>query len=106
MCVLCISLGLRRKKLMKMYTSYNSNHLCFRFVSSLLKWFCVKMQAEIEQFKEESSRQEKRINSRLRDIDRLQKTTEDWAEDYERQTSVISKILDDIRAGINLKAQL
>lgn len=58
------------------------------------------MQAEIEQFKEESSLQEKHINSRLRDIDRFQKTTEAWAEDYERQTSVISKILDDVRAGI------
>lgn len=72
----------------------------FLLVLSLLKWFRAKMQAEIEQFKEESSLQEKHNNSQLTDIDRLQKTTEAWAEDYERQTSVISKILDDVRAGI------
>lgn len=66
----------------------------------MLKRFCVKMEAEIEQFKEESSQQEKNNNSQLRDIDKQQKQTESWAEDYERQTSVISKILDDVRAGM------
>lgn len=72
----------------------------FLLVLSVLKWFCVKMEAEIEQFKEESSQQEKNNNSQLRDIDKQQKQTESWAEDYERQTSVISKILDDVRAGM------
>ncbi|XP_075881493.1 coiled-coil domain-containing protein 114 isoform X2 [Nelusetta ayraudi] len=60
-----------------------------------------QMDAEIEQFKEESSQQEKNNNSRLGDIDKQQKQTESWAEDYERQTSVISKILDDVRAAIS-----
>lgn len=72
----------------------------FLLVLSVLKWFWVKMEAEIEQFKEESSQQEKNNNSRLGDIDKQQKQTESWAEDYERQTSVISKILDDVRAGM------
>lgn len=90
---------LRLKEFDKNYKSYWVLKM-FVLVSSLLKWFCAKMQAEIEQFKDESSLQEKNTNSRLRDIDRLQKTTEAWAEDYERQTSVISKILDDVQAGI------
>lgn len=72
----------------------------FLLVLSVLKWFWVKMEAEIEQFKEESSQQEKNNNSRLGDIDKQQEQTESWAEDYERQTSVISKILDDVRAGM------
>lgn len=71
----------------------------FLLVVYFLKWFYFKMMAEIEQFKEESSQQEKNNNSRLRDIDRQREKTESSAEDYERQTSVISKILDDVRAG-------
>lgn len=71
----------------------------FLLVVYFLKWFYFKMKAEIEQFKEESSQQEKNNNSRLRDIDRQREKTESSAEDYERQTSVISKILDDVRAG-------
>lgn len=72
----------------------------FLLVLSVLKWFWVKMEAEIEQFKEESSQQEKNNNSRLGDIDKQQKQTESWAEDYEQQTSVINKILDNVRAGM------
>lgn len=60
------------------------------------------MEAEIEQFKEESSQQEKNNNSRLRNIYKQQKKTESQAEDYEQQTSVISKILDDVKAGMEM----
>lgn len=60
------------------------------------------MEAEIEQFKEESSQQEQNNNSWLRDIYKQQKKTESQADDYEQQTSVISKILDDVKAGMEM----
>lgn len=69
---------------------------------SMLKCPNAQMEAEIEQFKAESSQQEKNNNSRLRDIYKQQKKTESQAEDYEQQTSVISKILDDVKAGIEI----
>lgn len=60
-----------------------------------------QVQEEMKQFQAESLKQEQDHHSQLRDIDEKQKETESQAEDYENQSSVISKILDEIMTGIN-----
>lgn len=66
----------------------------------MLKCVNLQMQAEIEQFRVAGLQQEKDHRSCLRDIDRQQKQTESQAEDYENQASIISKILDEIKTGL------
>ncbi|KAK5872650.1 hypothetical protein PBY51_013332 [Eleginops maclovinus] len=58
-------------------------------------------QAEIEQFGVASLQQEQDHRSLLRDIDEQQKETESQAEDYENQASIMGKILDQIKTGVN-----
>ncbi|XP_049894202.1 coiled-coil domain-containing protein 114 isoform X1 [Epinephelus moara] len=60
-----------------------------------------QIQAEIEQFRVAGLQQEQNHRSLLRDIDEQQKAAESQAEDYENQASIISKILDKIRTGVN-----
>ncbi|KAL7408573.1 hypothetical protein ABVT39_025779 [Epinephelus coioides] len=60
-----------------------------------------QIQAEIEQFRVAGLQQEQNHRSLLRDIDEQQKAAESQAEDYENQASILSKILDEIRTGVN-----
>lgn len=60
----------------------------------------LQTQAEIEQFRVAGLQQEKDHHTWLRDIDKQQNKTESQAEDYENQASIISKILDDIKTGL------
>nr|XP_033481905.1 coiled-coil domain-containing protein 114 isoform X3 [Epinephelus lanceolatus] len=60
-----------------------------------------QIQAEIEQFRVAGLQQEQNHRSLLRDIDEQQKAAESQAEDYENQASIISKILEEIRTGVN-----
>ncbi|XP_068567821.1 coiled-coil domain-containing protein 114 [Cebidichthys violaceus] len=60
-----------------------------------------KTQAEIQQFRVAGLQQEQDHRSLLRDIDEQQKKSESQAEDYENQASIISKILDEIKTGVN-----
>ncbi|XP_059184852.1 coiled-coil domain-containing protein 114 [Centropristis striata] len=58
-------------------------------------------QAEIEQFGVAGVQQEQDHRSLLRDIDEQQKETEFQAEEFENQAGVMSKILDEIKTGVN-----
>lgn len=69
---------------------------------TVLKCVNLQMQAEIEQFRVAGLQQEKDHHSCLRDIDKQQKQTESQAEDYENQASIISKILDEIKTGLEM----
>ncbi|KAM7422837.1 hypothetical protein PAMA_010733 [Pampus argenteus] len=60
-----------------------------------------QIQAEMEQFHVEGLQQEQDHRSLLSDIDKRQKETESQAEDYENQANIISKILDQIKTGVN-----
>uniref|UniRef100_A0A3B4WS16 Outer dynein arm docking complex subunit 1 n=1 Tax=Seriola lalandi dorsalis TaxID=1841481 RepID=A0A3B4WS16_SERLL len=60
-----------------------------------------QIQEEMEQFRVKGLQQEHNHRSLLRDIDEQQKETECQAEDYENQASIISKILDEIKTGVN-----
>ncbi|XP_031709507.1 coiled-coil domain-containing protein 114 isoform X2 [Anarrhichthys ocellatus] len=60
-----------------------------------------KTQAEIQQFRVAGLQQEQDHRSLLKDIDEQQKESESQAEDYENQASIISKILDEIKTGVN-----
>nr|XP_046239300.1 coiled-coil domain-containing protein 114 isoform X1 [Scatophagus argus]XP_046239301.1 coiled-coil domain-containing protein 114 isoform X1 [Scatophagus argus] len=60
-----------------------------------------QIQAEIEQFRVSGLQRENDHCSLLRDIDEQQKKTESQAEDYENQASIISKVLDEIKTGVN-----
>ncbi|XP_074500134.1 coiled-coil domain-containing protein 114 isoform X4 [Sebastes fasciatus] len=61
----------------------------------------IQTQAEIEQFRVASLQQEQDHRSLLRDIDEQQKETESQAEDYENQAGIMSKILDEVKTGVN-----
>ncbi|KAK1901325.1 Coiled-coil domain containing protein 114 [Dissostichus eleginoides] len=58
-------------------------------------------QEEIEKFGVASLQQEQDHRSLLTDIDEQQKETESQAEDYENQASIMSKILEQIKTGVN-----
>ncbi|KAF3856162.1 hypothetical protein F7725_016885 [Dissostichus mawsoni] len=58
-------------------------------------------QEEIEKFGVASLQQEQDHRSLLTDIDEQQKETESQAEDYEKQASIMSKILEQIKTGVN-----
>ncbi|XP_071351437.1 coiled-coil domain-containing protein 114 [Trachinotus anak] len=60
-----------------------------------------QIQEEMEQFRVKGLQQEHDHHSLLRDIDEQQKEAESQAEDYENQASIISKILDEIKTGVN-----
>ncbi|XP_032369378.1 coiled-coil domain-containing protein 114 isoform X2 [Etheostoma spectabile] len=60
-----------------------------------------QIQAETEQFRVAGLQQEQDHCSLLRDIDEQQKEIEFQAEDYENQASIMSKILDEIKKGVN-----
>ncbi|XP_075967209.1 coiled-coil domain-containing protein 114 [Anarhichas minor] len=60
-----------------------------------------KTRAEIQQFRVAGLQQEQDHRSLLKDIDEQQKESESQAEDYENQASIISKILDEIKTGVN-----
>ncbi|XP_034724976.1 coiled-coil domain-containing protein 114 isoform X2 [Etheostoma cragini] len=60
-----------------------------------------QIQAETEQFRVAGLQQEQDHRSLLRDIDEQQKEIESQAEDYENQASIMSKILDEIKSGVN-----
>uniref|UniRef100_A0A8C9XZ71 Outer dynein arm docking complex subunit 1 n=1 Tax=Sander lucioperca TaxID=283035 RepID=A0A8C9XZ71_SANLU len=60
-----------------------------------------QIQAETEQFRVAGLQQEQDHRSLLRDIDEQQKETQSQAEDYENQASIMSKILDEIKTGVN-----
>uniref|UniRef100_A0A3Q3WXD8 ODAD1 central coiled coil region domain-containing protein n=1 Tax=Mola mola TaxID=94237 RepID=A0A3Q3WXD8_MOLML len=60
-----------------------------------------QMQAETEQFRVAGLQQDEDHRSWLRDIDRQQKKTESQAEDYNNQASITSKILADVKTGVN-----
>ncbi|XP_037620962.1 coiled-coil domain-containing protein 114 isoform X4 [Sebastes umbrosus] len=61
----------------------------------------IHTQAEIEQFRVASLQQEQDHRSLLRDIVEQQKETESQAEDYENQAGIMSKILDEVKTGVN-----
>ncbi|KAM6947019.1 coiled-coil domain-containing protein 114 [Lycodopsis pacificus] len=56
---------------------------------------------KIQQFQVAGLQQEQDHRSLLKDIDEQQKESESQAEDYENQASIISKILDEIKTGVN-----
>ncbi|KAI3369946.1 hypothetical protein L3Q82_024753, partial [Scortum barcoo] len=58
-------------------------------------------QTEIEQFQAAGLQQEKDHHSLLSDIEEQQKETKSQAEDYDNQASIISKILDEVKTGVN-----
>ncbi|XP_041815303.1 coiled-coil domain-containing protein 114 isoform X2 [Chelmon rostratus] len=60
-----------------------------------------QIQAEIEQFRVAGLQQEQDHHSLLTEIDKRQKESESQAEDYEKQASNISKILDEVKTGMN-----
>ncbi|XP_068599028.1 coiled-coil domain-containing protein 114 [Brachionichthys hirsutus] len=60
-----------------------------------------QVKADIEQFREMSLQQEEDHRSLLRDTDEQQKKSTRQAEDYETQTSIISRILDEVKIGVN-----
>ncbi|XP_042365878.1 coiled-coil domain-containing protein 114 [Plectropomus leopardus] len=60
-----------------------------------------QIQAEIEQFRVAGLKHEEDHRSLVRDINEQQKTTQSQAEDYENQASIISKILDEVKTGVN-----
>ncbi|XP_070815307.1 coiled-coil domain-containing protein 114 [Chaetodon trifascialis] len=60
-----------------------------------------QIQAEIEQLRVAGLQQEQDHRSLLREIDEQRKETESRAEDYEKQASIISKILDEVKTGVN-----
>ncbi|XP_067443059.1 coiled-coil domain-containing protein 114 isoform X1 [Thunnus thynnus] len=60
-----------------------------------------QIQGEMEQFHVEGLQQERDHRSLLRDIDERQNKTKSQAEDYENQASIISKVLDQIKTGVN-----
>ncbi|XP_040889449.1 coiled-coil domain-containing protein 114 [Toxotes jaculatrix] len=60
-----------------------------------------QLQEEMEQFRVKGLQQEHDHHTLLRDTDEQQKETESHAEDYENQASIISKILDAIKTGVN-----
>ncbi|XP_041639528.1 coiled-coil domain-containing protein 114 [Cheilinus undulatus] len=60
-----------------------------------------QIQSEIEQYGETSLQKEQEHRSQLRGLDEKQKEIEYQAEDYENRASSISKILDDIKTGVN-----
>ena len=62
----------------------------------------LQIQAETEQFRVAGLQQEQDHRSLLRDIDEQQKETQSQAEDYENQASIMSKILDEIKIGLQL----
>ncbi|KAM7402314.1 hypothetical protein PAMP_017561 [Pampus punctatissimus] len=59
-----------------------------------------QIRGEMEHFNVEGLQQERDHRSLLSDIDERQKETESQAEDYENQTNIISKILDQIKTGL------
>ncbi|XP_018556179.1 coiled-coil domain-containing protein 114 [Lates calcarifer] len=60
-----------------------------------------QIQEEMEQYRVKGLQQEHDHRSLLRDIDEQQKETEFQVQDYENQASIISKILDEIKTGVN-----
>ncbi|GAA6231981.1 coiled-coil domain-containing protein 114-like isoform X1 [Lates japonicus] len=60
-----------------------------------------QIQGEMEQYRVKGLQQEHNHRSLLRDIDEQQKETEFQVQDYENQASIISKILDEIKTGVN-----
>ncbi|XP_078103604.1 coiled-coil domain-containing protein 114 [Sander vitreus] len=60
-----------------------------------------QIQAETERFRVAGLQQEQDHRSLLRDIDEQQKETQSQADDYENQASIMSKILDEIKTGVN-----
>ncbi|XP_070759479.1 coiled-coil domain-containing protein 114 [Enoplosus armatus] len=60
-----------------------------------------QIQAETAQFRVAGLQQEQDHRCLLRDIDERQKETESLTEEYENQASIISKILDEIKTGVN-----
>lgn len=60
----------------------------------------LQIQAEIEQFRVAGLQQEQDHHSLLTEIDKRQKESESQAEDYEKQASNISKILDEVKTGL------
>ncbi|KAK9528827.1 hypothetical protein VZT92_012966 [Zoarces viviparus] len=60
-----------------------------------------KTQAEIQQFRVAGLQEEQDHHSLLKDIDEQQKESECQTEDYENRASIISKILDKIKTGVN-----
>ncbi|XP_076603959.1 coiled-coil domain-containing protein 114 [Chaetodon auriga] len=60
-----------------------------------------QIQAEIEQLRVAGLQQEQDHRSLLREIDEQRKETESQAEEYEKQASIISKILDEVKTGVN-----
>ncbi|XP_026161676.1 coiled-coil domain-containing protein 114 isoform X1 [Mastacembelus armatus] len=59
------------------------------------------IQGQMEQFRVENLQREQDHHFLLRDIDQQQKENESQAEDYEIQANIISKILDEIKTGVN-----
>ncbi|XP_068450833.1 coiled-coil domain-containing protein 114 isoform X2 [Clinocottus analis] len=85
----------------------DQNFALFNFVNEqnneaeALRDYINKTQAEIQQFRVAGLQQEQDHRSLLRDIEEQQKVSESQAEDYESQGSIIRKILDQIKTGVN-----
>ncbi|XP_034389836.1 coiled-coil domain-containing protein 114 [Cyclopterus lumpus] len=85
----------------------DQNFALFNFVNEqnneaqALRDHISKTQAEIERFRVAGLQQEQDHRSLLRDIEEQQKESESQAEDYENKASIISKILDQIKTGVN-----
>ncbi|XP_029288040.1 coiled-coil domain-containing protein 114 [Cottoperca gobio] len=83
------------------------NFALFNFVNEqnneaeALKDKISQTQAEIEQYGVAGLQEEQDHRSLLRDITEQQKETEFQAEDYENKASIMSKILDEIKTGVN-----
>ncbi|XP_047438619.1 coiled-coil domain-containing protein 114 isoform X2 [Mugil cephalus] len=60
-----------------------------------------QIQEEMEQFRAKGLQQEQEQLSVLTDIDKQQKETESQADDYENQANAMSKVLDEIKTGVN-----
>uniref|UniRef100_UPI003AAF5555 coiled-coil domain-containing protein 114 n=1 Tax=Centroberyx gerrardi TaxID=166262 RepID=UPI003AAF5555 len=83
------------------------NFALFNFVNEqnneaeALKDQISQTQGEMEQFRVEGLQQEQDHRSLLRDIDEKQRETESQAGEYEKDASVVSKSLDQIKTGVN-----
>ncbi|XP_071751403.2 coiled-coil domain-containing protein 114 [Centroberyx gerrardi] len=83
------------------------NFALFNFVNEqnneaeALKDQISQTQGEMEQFRVEGLQQEQDHRSLLRDIDEKQRETESQAGEYEKDASIVSKSLDQIKTGVN-----
>ncbi|KAM9759780.1 coiled-coil domain-containing protein 114 isoform 2-T2 [Menidia menidia] len=83
------------------------NFALFNLVNELnkeaetLKEQISQIQDEMEQFQGKSLQQEQHHSSLMKDIEEEQKEAESRAQDYEKKANIISKILDQIKTGVN-----